>query len=270
VDSRIREAFDWIEEWFRQNNEGGGKHHCPWCYHSHDDGIHADGADWKDIEHDPNCLIGEALSLLTAEPEPCEDAREVACSIDEVWKVLGDDTGETARICLDNAAQRIESYASRLAHEARSDERRRWADRAIDYLRKHRFDEDEGVGLCAAILKGTEPATKAYNDRPFHADPIFKDGHIVGWGADLGQLREAISSTEPAKRSLSEVFAELRAEYGANFDRAFPEPTKVSEDVERDAQYLRRFIQDHAFPTAVAYDLIACVDRLVARLKEDR
>lgn len=37
-----------------------------------------------------------------------------------------------------------------------------------------------------------------------------------------------------------------------------PEPCEPNQD----AEYLRRFIKDHAFPAAVAYDLIASVDRL--------
>lgn len=68
MDSSIIDALNWLEDWFRLNNENsGGRHHCPCCYHSNDDGIHDNGAPWKYIEHDPLCVIGKSLSIIKTE-----------------------------------------------------------------------------------------------------------------------------------------------------------------------------------------------------------
>ena len=182
-------------------------------YHYDDDGL------WESptgdvVKYEDHLL---ALSLLTAEPEPCEDALikmkgdsmelphgKLNCTqcgiIIQVEKMFNCDfcsescyneynkifnTENAARVAaidilsdlflydsvpanedesvIELTVHAISAYASRRAQEARADERRRCADRAIDYLRKHRFDEDEGVGMCSAILQGTEPAKVSEN-----------------------------------------------------------------------------------------------------------
>lgn len=56
----MREALGWLEEHIRVNLEGGGVHHCPWCYKRKEDDS-KNGADWKDIQHSSDCMIGAAL-----------------------------------------------------------------------------------------------------------------------------------------------------------------------------------------------------------------
>lgn len=148
----------------------------------------------------------EALSLLTTEPEPCEDLETLVDDIcdpsSKLWEGETSDLDGRPETYLgpEKVKRAIDAYASRHEQGARADERRQAAERA-DHEVFGWLVGCQRMALRAAILQGTEPA-------------------------------------------------------------------KVSEDVERDAKYLRRFIQDHAFPAAVAYDLIASVDRLVARIKE--
>jgi hypothetical protein len=116
------------------------------------------------------------------------------------------------RTTYEHGAQKIDSYASRLVQDARADERRRTI-HDINCRVRHEIKELDKIGV------------------------------IDGKTTVLARISAAIlQGTAPAKRPLSEVFAELRAEYGADFDRAFPEPAKVSEDVERDEPRIGDFI----------------------------
>lgn len=97
--------------------------------------------------------IMEALALLTAEPEPCEDARVIA------GKVQGcnHDSAECVMLPFDDAVALIDAYASRLAQEARADERIQ----SIDAARAEWFRDTKTISFSRierAILQGTEPA----------------------------------------------------------------------------------------------------------------
>jgi len=68
---KAREALTWLENWFRLNNDAGGKHACPWCYKTKDE-----SAAWSEIEHDADCAIGAALSEQPEAPKlPCKHDR---------------------------------------------------------------------------------------------------------------------------------------------------------------------------------------------------
>jgi hypothetical protein len=96
--------------------------------------------------------------LLTSEPEPCEDCGDILAEI-RAHAVMQDEDGYSARFLLTSgqAVSKIDSYASRLVQEARDDERRRCADRAVAWWNED--SEDGGPGdIRVAILQGTEPA----------------------------------------------------------------------------------------------------------------
>ncbi len=56
-------AMGWLEGYFINNIDGGGRHGCPWCYK-------ASNMDkpWCDIEHTPDCVIGKALQPSETKP----------------------------------------------------------------------------------------------------------------------------------------------------------------------------------------------------------
>lgn len=62
----LKVAIAWLEQGFK-NDQGGGKHHCPWCYKASHFGNEEDG--WADFHHTPDCIIGKALI-----PAKTEDA----------------------------------------------------------------------------------------------------------------------------------------------------------------------------------------------------
>jgi hypothetical protein len=65
----------------------------------------------------------EALSLLAAEPEPCEDACELAVKVEEISTSYRRREIRTKEEMIERSARIIDAYASRLAQEARADER---------------------------------------------------------------------------------------------------------------------------------------------------
>ena len=119
--------------------------------------------------NDANTII-EAVSLLTAEPEPYNDALdyELLRLAYEEWNKQGTtEEGEAFAIkagCYDLAIGFYGggAYASRLVQEARGDDRRRCAILSMIYADNHGQEIVEGNlrGLYTAVLQDTEP-TKA-------------------------------------------------------------------------------------------------------------
>jgi hypothetical protein len=112
--------------------------------------------------------IDEALSRLTDDPEPYNDALdyELLRLAYEEWNKQGTtEEGEAFAIKVGGYDFAIgfyggAAYASRLAQEARSDERRRCAIIAMIYADNHGQEIVEGNlrGLYTAVLQGTGPA----------------------------------------------------------------------------------------------------------------
>ena len=48
-------ALKWLEDWFRDNIDAGGKHACPFCYMAEEQ------KSWAEITHADGCVIGKAL-----------------------------------------------------------------------------------------------------------------------------------------------------------------------------------------------------------------
>ena len=102
MDSRIREALEQGIA-IQKKNYGNATE------------LHLDMMDWVKVAQD---------ALLTAEPEPCQDARAV------FRKIIGCDCDDE-----DEGTEIIDAYASRLVREAMANERRRDIERYIKILK---------------------------------------------------------------------------------------------------------------------------------------
>lgn len=240
-------------------------------------------------------IARDALSLLTAEPEPCEDAIALAGQV----RGCNHDSAECEMIPFDDAVALIDAYASRREQEARADERimaetrfRAELGRCVEILPSKVEAIITGSDierLSSAILQGTEPANEW--DRLTKKemwDTIQEIREKVGSDgtqsilADIDEYVEnaiyGAQPPEPAKAprhhcgkphpTLRQACIEniWQCDECASLDA---EPAKVSEDVERDILAV-----DAACNYYVAqFSNLAAVQawrRLVARLKEGR
>jgi hypothetical protein len=101
----------------------------------------------------------EALSLLTAEPEPCDLVRWVPYKGSRLTDGKGNGINVQGEL---NGFYRVveaDAYASRREQATRADERRRCAERAIEwYDQTDDPIQSQRDDIRAAILQGTEPA----------------------------------------------------------------------------------------------------------------
>ena len=157
--------------------------------------------------------LREALSLLTAEPAPCESALARVNQLEE--------TRGMSCLTPDQKVSIINTYATRREQESRDDERLKDSTIVDEFLKLYYPEQRKrfGITLCAAILQGTEPA-KHYDsedkqgtyDNPVDADPakvsedVERDIETVRDAIMAGQYRiddgddthEALTATEPA------------------------------------------------------------------------
>lgn len=111
MDSRIREALEKIEEMGTHDTLEGRSL------------IDGSVIPSQHIVTNYARIAREALALLTAEPEPCEDARKVAAQVSAVFgvsrpQVSGDPGNDPA---LDRATEGIAAYASQVADKRAED-----------------------------------------------------------------------------------------------------------------------------------------------------
>ena len=210
----------------------------------------------KDCVHkqDAYLMLDKVDSLLTAEPEPRGDARELLGAMFRTIRELGYREPpltlrkETSEACV----QLIESYTSRLAQESRADER--------------------------AIVEREVTAKLA--------DPVAVYANALRVTIDVSEVRD-----DERRRGADRVEAEritpentdgaLLGEGDAAYNRAIDhakaailqgtEPAKVREDVEMDAELVLDVLREYDNKSiAEIRRAIAALDRLVARIKEDR
>ena len=209
----------------------------------------------------------QALALLTAEPEPCDSALTLVDRLEET----------RGMVCLtpEQKASIVDSYASHLTQEARDDERRK-----IDHAKRWNLEETEdGIHVCFGNHARSEdcefieyvPRSAIADERRRCADrarAIFCSLRPDDEWIEKRIVASILQGTEPAKHYDSE---DKQGTYDNPVDA---KPTKVSEDVERDAEVVRYAI---TYVKAIAIgddsvfeDGMEAFDRLVARLKEGK
>ena len=195
----------------------------------------------------------EALSLLTAEPEPCEDCGDILAEI-MAHSVMQDEDGYSARFLLTSgqAVSKIDAYSSSLTQEARADER-------VTVEREVAAKLSDPVAVYANALRGTIDVSEVRAD----------------------ERRRCADRVEAERITPENTDGALLGEGDAAYNRAIDhakaailqgtEPAKVREDVEMDAELVLDVLREYDNKSiAEIRRAIAALDRLVARIKEDR
>jgi hypothetical protein len=174
----------------------------------------------------------EAISILSAEPEPCEDAHEWdALTKEQMWNEIQDirrmvDADGTMSIC-----SSIDSYASRREQEAREDERVRCADGISELWIRTLKAKGKHMGLIelrSAILQGAEPAK---------ATSVFVATETDGsrW-VRLEDYDRAVETLRYALTEASEAMEDLRG-YCSAWEWKYKEQWDHHEQVVKEAIY---------------------------------
>lgn len=207
----------------------------------------------------------EALSILTADPEPCEDAHRLADGI--VWDLLqtkgyGHQATKIAKL--------IDSYASRLVQEARTDERAiverevaaKLSDPAAVYVNALRgtidvseVRADERKRWTAILDRAMEFVRIYAKDNPKWTPVGMSEQDPHGVHALVAEISALLQGTEPAQGSEDVDMIEDAALIGEAIKSLYHWSS---------GQAMTTFTQR----TDVGLNALVALDRLVARLKE--